>query len=337
MTGAFTVVNRFFKWLGTGRTRLVFLLFVGTGLLSLVLNAAIRERPDLAAQVALVQSLLLITFLVGAVITIITRFDRRDQGQIALLIVPALIAASGALLFPNLALLFLPVAVGWIVLASGAMRGRMRREYQTAIKAMRKRDYPTAIQTITEVMQAEPENADHVRFRAELYRLSGKIRRAREDYQKVVELNPDSAVGYNGLAEVSLQDSDYAGALPYAEKALALAPNEWITPYNLGMIEDRLGKWTDSAAHLQAALQVGIPDSRHRVLTYLWLTRSAVKRGADGEARDYVERLKREEQGLKEWATIFESEEARVLKDVLSADIAAAEILIKNGDVGILV
>src|SRR5258708_36877957 len=85
-----------------------------------------------------------------------------------------------------------------------------------------------------------PETADHRRFRAELFRLSGKLKRARSDYEKVIELTPDSGVGYNGLAEVYLQDSEFETALGYASQALDHEPDHWVAPYNLGMIEDRL-------------------------------------------------------------------------------------------------
>ena len=45
------------------------------------------------------------------------------------------------------------------------------------------------------------------------------------DYEKVIELSPEAAIGYNGLAEVYLQDREYEQALGYGKKALELEPD----------------------------------------------------------------------------------------------------------------
>lgn len=323
-------IQRVIDWLGPTRTRVIFVLLAVTGLLSLMLNAVnIKDHP--AAWVPPVQSALLVAFLVGAAIAVVSRFGPDTRRQAALIVGPALVAISLGILFPSLILFFVPVGLGWMVIAPVAMRGRVSKEYQTAIKHMRKSEYPQAIKVISALIDREPDKSEHYRFRAELYRLSGKIKRARTDYQRVIDLEPESGVGYNGLAEVYLQDGEYAEALPFARQALEREPDSWITLYNLGMIEDRLKIWADAVKHLNSALEVGVPDSRHRLLTHLWLARSHFAQNQRAEAEREIEKLRRERGGLREWKEIFESEQAAVLRNVLLEDVELAEKLADNG------
>jgi predicted Zn-dependent protease len=316
-------VRRITNWLGPVRARIIFVLLAVTGLGSLMLNAVGTNPP----WVASVQSGLLVAFMFGTAVTVLTRYSADERRQVGLAVIPALVAVSLGLMFPSLLLFFAPVGIGWLLIALISMRGRVRREYQAAIKHMRNREYNEAIKVMSDLIKEESENPEHRRFRAELYRLSGKIRKARADYEKVIELTPDSGIGYNGLAEVYLQDGEFQSALGYAKRALALEPDQWVAPYNLGMIEDRLDLWPDAVEHLQAALRVGVPDSRHRLLIHLWLARSYYRQGKPAEAEAEIRKLKREQGGLQEWKTIFESEEAAVLRDVLLDDVQLAEKL----------
>ncbi len=316
-------VRRITNWLGPFRTRIIFVLLAVTGLGSLMLNAVGTK----VTWVAPVQSGLLIAFMFGTAVTVLTRYSADERRQVGLAVIPALVAVSLGLMFPSLLLFFAPVGIGWLLIALISMRGRVRREYQAAIKHMRNGEYNEAIKVMSDLIKEESENPEHRRFRAELYRLSGKIRKARADYEKVIALTPESGVGYNGLAEVYLQDSEFQSALGYAQQALRLEPDQWVAPYNLGMIEDRLDLWPDAVEHLQQALKVGVPDSRHRLLIHLWLGRSLYRQGKTAEAEAEIQKVKREQGGLQEWKTIFESEEAAVLRDVLLGDVRLAERL----------
>ncbi|CAG0963191.1 MAG: tetratricopeptide repeat protein [Anaerolinea sp.] len=314
-------INQFITWLGVGRTRFLFFLLAVTGLGSLMLNA-VHPAPE---WVAAVQSVLAAGFLIGAAITVITRFAPQDRRQVMYLMVPAVAALVIGLLFPSITVLMFFVAGGWMVIGSITLRSRVRREYQSAIKHLRKGEYDQAIEVMTDLIKAESDQADHYRFRAELFRLSGKVKRAKSDYERVIALSPQSGVGYNGLAEVLLQTGDFEGAMQYAHKALEMEPNQWVPAYNLGMIEDRLGHWSEVVVHLKQALEAGIPDSRHRMLAYLWTARACHHLNDTAGADEALERLKHEKGGLREWRQIFESEEAAVLREVLTADVELAE------------
>jgi tetratricopeptide (TPR) repeat protein len=330
MANVFRRVRRVVQWLGPARAQGLFVLLALTGLLSLVLNAVSSTSKTPVPWVIPVQTALLLIFAVGAFGIVLSRLNPDDRRRAVIIVAPALLALVLTFLFPTLWLLFLPAGFGWIFVAYIASQGRVRREYQSAIKHLRKNEYDEAIEIMSALIKTEPEVADHRRFRAELYRLSGKGYRARGDYEKVIQLTPESGVGYNGLAEVYLQDGEYEKALDYAQKAYELEPDDWVAPYNLGMIEDRLNRAPDAIPHLNQALSIGIPDSRHRLLTHFWLARAHIRLEAESNAEEDLVALRHERTGLNEWHIIFESEQAIVLKAVLESDVTLAGQLIEG-------
>ena len=332
-------IQRFNQWLGPARSRLVFVLLAVTGLGSLILNAVVtvlRNDKNTANAATLntsawvigIQTALLLLFVIGTFLVVLSRLRADERRRAVIIVAPAIAAVVLAILLPNLWLLFLPTGLGWIFVAYVSSQSRVRREYQSAIRYMRKSDYEPAIEVMSGLIKAEPEEADHRRFRAELYRLAGKGYRARDDYQKVIELLPTSGVGYNGLSEVYLQAGDYETALGYAQKAAELEPDEWVAPYNLGMVEDRLKHAPEAILHLSQAYRAGIPDSRHRLLTHLWLLRAHIRLDDVPRAESALAAMRREQTGLNEWKIIFESDDSAVLRAVIDDDVQLAEQLI---------
>jgi tetratricopeptide (TPR) repeat protein len=146
----------------------------------------------------------------------------------------------------------------------------------------------------------------------------------------MAKLAPDSPVAYNGLAEVYLQRNEFPQALEAAQKANQLAPNDWVTFYNLGMIEDRL-KISDAVVeHLQKALSFKVKDLRHRVLIHFYLARAYSRLGQIDAAGEQVAAIKRLNAGLEEWQTILDDKQADTLRAVLGDDVEAAQALANN-------
>jgi tetratricopeptide (TPR) repeat protein len=316
------MVAQFFRWLGPGRARLFMIILVASGLTSLTLSLAAADQEwSIPAQTALA-----LAFLAAAAVIIGTRLPRPAQIRLLLTIGPALgLAALGLVLPRNLFSAAVGAAFGWLLAAQFLFRNRVRMEYRTAIKALRKRDYTEAIQVMTDLIKTDQQNPEHYRFRAELNRLAGRMGPATRDYEQVVKLSPDTAVGYNGLAEVYLQQGDYQKAKVYGEDAYRREPGYWVAPYNLGMIEDRLGESQAALEHLDAVIEKGLPDSRHRLLTYLWMARAHYRLGQVDRADEALQRLKREGKGLREWRTIFADAQAETLRKVLQEDVQLAE------------
>ncbi len=314
------MVRRFIAWLGPLRAWTLFGLFAVTGFFSLVLQAVGTE----ASWVIPVQNALILVWLTGSVIVVVGRLDPMDRRPLLISVSPVLLALGLGVLLPEFMSWFVGGGIGWLIVSQVLMRRNVRREYQQAIRYLRRSEYDQAVAVMNALIKAEPEDTGHLRFRAELYRLQGQSGHALKDYQRIVDIEPDSAVGYNGLAEVHLQEMAYEQALTYAQQAFERQPDHWVMPYNLGMIEDRLAMAAEAEMHLQQVLRVGVTDSRHRLLVFLWLARAYVREQQPDKLDEALAALRQEKRGLREWKTIFESEQAATLRSVLEADVTLA-------------
>lgn len=318
------MIQRFQIFLGPRRFRLFVLLFGITGLFSLALNAIDEPWVNNA------QTVLFVIFLIGAFLIVGGRMTKANRWRWGAILIPAIFSiVIGVLLFPRFLGVFMGAAFGWIVVGLFLFRSsRGPIQYRQAIKYMRQGEYESAVKIMDSLIKAEPQEMSHYRFRGELLRLWGKLGRAKRDYEKLIAMDPSSAVAYNGLAEVQLQAGEYMPARQSALKALELAPNEWVASYNLGMIEDRLGMAEEAVNSLQRALEQKVPDARHRLLVYLYLLRAYKRLGDVRRAQETLLLLKKQRAGLDEWQIILGSEQAVTLRDVLGADIETAERLI---------
>lgn len=318
------MIQRLLIFLGVGRARALFALFAATGLISLMLNT-----PTADETTRLVQTLLSLTALIGAVVIVGSAYEREARARYAAIAAPALGALIlGLTVLSQYGLALMGGAVGWIVAGLFLFRVRAPGTYQKAVRALRRNQLDEAVEWMDELIKAEPDESAHYRFRAELLRVWGKTDRARRDYRRIIELEPESAVAFNGLAEVELQARRYTEALAAAEKAAARAPDEWVAFYNLGMIEDRLGRSEDVIRHLTQANAMKVPDARHRLLIQVYLTRAYARIGAIDDAQRSIEALRKQSNGLREWQTILQSEQAQTLREAIGEDVSLAERLI---------
>jgi len=311
-------------FLGPVRVRALALLFAITGLISLMLNA-VANQYDWAR---LLQSGLVLVFIVGAAIIVGGRMQKEERGRWVAILLPSIIAIAIALFIaPQYSAVLVGGALGWIVAAVFLTRSRMPMEYKEAIKHLRKYEYADTIKVMDRVINADQKEPNHYRFRAEVYRVWGKLGPAVRDYQTMTRLAPDSPIAYNGLAEVYLQRGEYPEALEAAQKANQLAPNDWVTFYNLGMIEDRLKLSEAVIEHLQKALALKVKDARHRLLIHFYLARAYSRLGQTDAASEQVAAIKHLNAGLEEWQTILDDKQADTLRAVLGDDVEAAQAL----------
>lgn len=322
-------LREFQTWLGEGRFWALLGMLVVTGFASLILQFVNSQNAIIS------QNALLAAFLVGAILIVGSRMTVEQRGRWASILTPSFgLVLLGAVFLPQYFGVLLGAAFGWAVIGLFLFGNtNTPMQYREAIKAMRQQDYKKAVETMDELIKQEPGIANHYRFRAELLRLWGKLGRARRDYQTMIEKSDndaDRAVAYNGLAEVDLQANKYQDARMAAEKAYDLAPEEWVAAYNLGMIADRLQDDDLVLDSLQKALAVKIPDSRHRLLVYLWQIRAYLHKNQPQAAEQALNNLKKEGKGLKEWQKILPDDHATVLRAVLEADVELADQLIND-------
>lgn len=325
-------LQRIQLFLGPTGVRAFFLWFALTGLASLMLNVIVKQYD----WVRPVQSLIVGVFLIGTAVIVGSRLPPEERGRWASILTPALIAVLIALLIaPQFSAVLIGGALGWIVAGLLLTRSRMPMAYREAVRYLRKNEYEKAVKVMDRVIKEEPNNPNHYRFRAEVLRLWGKLDRAVRDYRKMTEMSPESALAFNGLAEVQLQAGKYPEALAAAQKANQLAPDDWVTYYNLGMIEDRLKQSQAVIGHLHKALDLKVNEKRHRALIHFYLARAYSRMGNENSARQQVKALKGLPAGLEEWQTILESNQAETLREVLGEDVQAAQAL-ASGDLELM-
>ena len=319
------MIDRMRLFLGPARLRALFLLIAGTGLASLMLNAFAPGDTTVRA----LQLVLAGIAVFGATGIVLSRMDPQERGRWLAILAPAYgLVVIGIVVLPQFGLAFLGGALGWMVAGTFIFRVRTPPGYRIAVKALRKGDMAGAVAAMDEVIKEDPKDPAHYRFRAELLRLWGKLDRARRDYVTMTELQPESPEAWNGLAEVQLQDGNYADARAAAQRAVELAPGDWVALYNLGMIEDRLRESEAVIEHLLLATDRKVPEVRHRLLIYLYLTRAAVRLGEMTRAENWLENMRRQRNGLEEWERILEHEQAATLRSVLGADVDTASSLL---------
>lgn len=315
--------RQFSLFMGAARLRALFFLIGGTGLISLMLNAVKED------WVIPVQSGLALTAVLGSLVIILGKMEPADRGRWLAVLLPAFGALIlGVFIAPQFLLPLVGAALGWIVAGMLLFRSRMPMQYREAVRHLRKNEYAEAVKVMDAVIKEEPDKPEHLRFRAEVLRVWGKLDRARRDYRRMIELDPESAVAHNGLAEVCLQARDYQEAFQAARRAAELAPDEWVALYNLGMIEDRTGSAQSAAEHLEKALQLKVSDVRHRLLIQLYLARAYARLGEVAKAQEAVVELRKSKSGLEEWDTILKSDQAEALREAIGVDVETARALL---------
>jgi tetratricopeptide (TPR) repeat protein len=315
------MVKQFTRWLGPFRVRILIGTLVISGLISLLLNIFARN----AAWSITAQTVLVLVFLLIVTLTVSSRLHARNQQKMSITLLPALGLAALGIVLPQFLPLLLGGALGWLFISQIFVRDRLRMEYKTAIKHMRNKEYKQAIRVMTDLINSDKDNPDHYLFRAQINRLASKLDAAEHDYRRVINLAPLAANGYNGLSEVYFQMGKYDLARENAAEAYRLEPDYWVAPYNLGMVEDRLEQSEAVIEHMQTVLNQGLPDSRHRLLTYLWLARAYYRLGNNEGAEQSLTSLRKEAKGLKEWQTILDDEQGKIIRRILEEDIQLAE------------
>jgi predicted Zn-dependent protease len=318
------MIKRFLLFLGPNRARALFFLLAATGLGNLLMNVIVNESPWARD----VQTVLVFVFLIGAAIIILSAMDAFERGRWIGILAPVIGALIiTVLFFPNILPITIGAGLGWIVAGAYLFRPRTPDEYKQAVRALRKSQYQDAVKHMDTLIQADPKNPFHYRFRAEILRVWGKLPLAKRDYKKMTDLAPDMAVAWNGLAEIQLQMGDYEAAHVAALKAYQLAPDEWVSAYNLGAIEDRLNRPQDTLEHLRHALNLKIPDARHRLLVHLYMARAYVRMNNIPAAEEAVKKIQGLYGGIQEWRTLMKSDQAETLRAFIEADVNTATAL----------
>jgi predicted CXXCH cytochrome family protein len=116
------------------------------------------------------------------------------------------------------------------------------------------RQYKNAMDILESLLIIQPSHEDLLETLAITYHEHGRIKLARDRYERLLELNPTRARYYGRYSHVLGQLGDYQGALEAGEKALALDPSLVQAHAWLAEICQKLGD-EKSAAHHKGRMQ----------------------------------------------------------------------------------
>jgi cellulose synthase operon protein C len=148
-------------------------------------------------------------------------------------------------------------------------------------QALAGQDLKTAVQLARQWIQSHPDDVPARKMLAEAYVRTGNMAAARQEYEHLRALAPKDAGVLNNLANVLLRLND-AQALPVAEQALALAPDDYVTIDTTGWAAYHAGK-LDRAVQLLRDARLRSPESGE---VRYHLAAALVKIGRKDEARD---------------------------------------------------
>lgn len=151
--------------------------------------------------------------------------------------------------------------------------------YTGARSAFLRAEYEAALGLIIQVLQLDPNSVDGHYLQAEILRMLARPKKARSEYERVIELEPEFAPAHLGRARVRLMiDPD---TLPEGfDRAIELDPD--LTPAYVEKAEffASKGQWGDALGTLQLAIERGLESP------ILYVRRSNAQRnlGAYAEA-----------------------------------------------------
>jgi uncharacterized protein YgiM (DUF1202 family)/lipoprotein NlpI len=120
--------------------------------------------------------------------------------------------------------------------------------------AFDQRLFDDAILDYTCAIQLAPDTADYLNERGSAYYWLQRDAEARDDYMRVLELDPEAGYAYNNLANLYAGIGDYEQALTYYGMAISLpSGNDEITHTNRAIILMDTGDYEGAQADLDAA------------------------------------------------------------------------------------
>lgn len=191
--------------------------------------------------------------------------------------------------------------------------------------ALDRKDTQKALGYLKEADAKTPKDTTVLLGLSRAYASAGEWQQARQTFERILEIDPEFAFAYQGLANVALRERDYETAMKHALLAIELAPNLALAHYYLGLALDRMGLRQDAILALDTCL-IYAPwySAAHRALLRIHQqedphSERAAKHKAFLDAAP--ERYARQE-----------AERQQLRESLLSADTDASSIIWENDD-----
>ncbi len=136
--------------------------------------------------------------------------------------------------------------------AEASVPGDARKEYDSAIAAMKSGNIAQAKNILSNLTQKYPNlSGPHVNLGI-IYFRADEIDKAEESFNQALKINPDSAVSLNHLGIINRGKGKFAEAKSNYQKALEIAPNYAYAHLNYAILLDLyLGELDEALDHYQ--------------------------------------------------------------------------------------
>ncbi len=115
----------------------------------------------------------------------------------------------------------------------------------------------------------------------------GKLPEAREQFEKVLQSEPQSVKALQGLSVISQRQGDEDRALSLLEKARSAAPQDVVTLFNLGVLKEKKGMFADAKSLYEQAVEIDPRNERAATR----LAAICLQQGEPAEAQRLVSRV----------------------------------------------
>lgn len=126
---------------------------------------------------------------------------------------------------------------------------------QLGVQAREQGNYPVAYRYLNKAAALYPDDFEAQGNQAKLLWLMGRNDDAIRYFAEAMRISPKSAAPYADSGIIKAEQGDFAAAIVYLEKAIALRPNDLDLRLNLALVFYRQGKYDPAAREFSAIIQ----------------------------------------------------------------------------------
>lgn len=148
-----------------------------------------------------------------------------------------------------------------------------------------KGDLPNTEAELKRLIAASPQDERALSFLGYLYLEEKRPDPARKTFQKLVQINSNSADGHFGLASVSSFEGKYADALEEFKRTAKLDPEYQDIYYNVGMMQLKLGVYDDAIASFLKQRENGDDPDNETALAAAYQAKGMQREAAEAKQK----------------------------------------------------
>lgn len=167
---------------------------------------------------------------------------------------------------------------------------RMRQDFvparlELARAYILKGDLKNAETELQKVIATKPTNQDAYYFLGHVYLEAKQPEQARQVFSQMVTMNPSSADGHAGLAEVASFENKYAEAVEEYKRTAELDPGYQSVYYDLGLMQSKLKLYDDAIASFLTQREKGDDPENENALSLAYEAKGMKREALDARQR----------------------------------------------------